>query len=128
MEEKNIERTPSLTKSEIAVFLELRKMDQEAGYSPLKLHPQLHLEILINRRWKFEKYKEDKITDLEEGVYEETGFSSKAYAAELFNDNTSGINYPEMDHVPYPDLDLSVDELKAKFAGLSSSKNDEGKQ
>ena len=128
MEEKIIERAPSLTKSEIEVFSELRKKDQETGYSPIKLHPQLHLEILINRRWKFEKYQDDKITDLEEGVYDDTGFSARAYSAELYNDNTSGINYPKMDHVPYPDLDLSVDELKAKFARLSSSRSDEGKQ
>ena len=128
MEEKNIESAPALTKEEIAVFYELRKMDQAAGDSSIKMSPQPHLEILINRRWKFEKHQDGKITDFEQIVHEESGFSAKAYAAELYNNNAAGINYKKMNHVPYPDLDLSIDEVNAKLAGTSSTKNDQGKQ
>lgn len=66
------------------------------------------LQILINRKWKKDHYKENEITDLETCVYANVCEGIKIYS----NTISQNEEYYHSQTLPYPELNLTLQDFR----------------
>jgi len=98
---KGLERKTCLQKDKLKDFLTFENI----------------VKIACNRRWKWENYLEDEISDLERLVYNGIDGVTAAFIVDkIYSANE------DKNEIPFQDVNLTIDELKDKLNKTASEK------